>query len=125
VTGLAPGTPYYFTFRATNTTEVLWATNVLTFTTLALPPAPVLSGNAITFSSGIPGFTFATVAGFKYRVVFKTTLSDVSWLPVIAPPNFQSPDGWSATSTGAPLSFSDAGAVGQPQRFYRIEAANP
>ena len=126
-TGLTPSKAYYFTFRATNATSSLWADNVQSFTTLPppMPPTPVLPGSAITFSGGIPGFTFATVAGFKYRVVFKTTLSDVSWMPVIAPPNFQSPDGWSATSTGATLSCSDAGAAGQPQRFYRIEAANP
>jgi autotransporter-associated beta strand protein len=126
-TGLTPGQAYYFTFRATNATSSLWAESVQSFTTLPppVPPTPVLPGSAITFSGGIPGFTFATVAGFKYRVVFKTTLSDASWLPVIAPPNFQLPDGWSATSTGAPLSFSDADAAGQPQRFYRIESANP
>jgi hypothetical protein len=32
---------------------------------------------------------------------------------------------WSTTSTGAPISLSDKNTVGQPQRFYRLEAANP
>ena len=41
-TGLAPNTTYYFTFRGTNAGGNLWATNVLGFTTAALPPAPVL-----------------------------------------------------------------------------------
>ena len=34
-TGLAPSTPYYFTFRATNAVDTLWAANVQSFTTLA------------------------------------------------------------------------------------------
>ena len=67
----------------------------------------------------------ATVAGFKYRVVCKDTLTNVSWLPVIATPSFPLPDGWSATATGAPMSLSDTNSAGQPQRFYRLEAANP
>ncbi|MCX6929378.1 MAG: DUF6288 domain-containing protein, partial [Verrucomicrobia bacterium] len=36
-TGLVTNTPYFFTFRATNAAEVLWATNVLSFTTLPAP----------------------------------------------------------------------------------------
>ena len=86
VTGLAPNTTYYFTFCATNKTvsdvlltnvQTLWATNVQSFTTLApLPPTPVLPGSAITMSGGVPSFTFATVAGYKYRLVYKNTLTD-------------------------------------------------
>jgi len=52
-------------------------------------------------------------------------LSDTSWLPVIAPPDFPLPEGWSATATGLPMSLSDSNTAGQPQRFYRLEAANP
>jgi autotransporter-associated beta strand protein len=125
VTGLAPNTTYYFTFRAANTAYTVWATNVLSFTTLPLPPTPVLPGSAITLSGGVPNFTFATAAGFKYRLVCKDTLTNVSWLPVIATPSFPLPDGWSATATGAPMSLSDTNSAGQPQRFYRLEAANP
>ena len=74
---------------------------------------------------GTPGFTFNTVSGYKYRVVFNNALSDASWSPVIAPPNYPAPDGWSAVSSGSPISLSDTNIVGQPQRFYRIEVANP
>ena len=52
------------------------------------------------------------------------TLTDVSWLPIIAP-GFPLLDGWSATSTGASMSLSDTNTAGQAQRFYRLEAANP
>ena len=126
-TGLSPGTLYYFTFRGTNTTSDLWATNVQSFTTLTAqaPPVPVLPGSAITFTGGAPSFTFATVSGFKYRLAYKNALTDAVWQAVIAPPDFPLPDGWSATSTGSPMSLSDTNSVGQPQRFYRLEAANP
>jgi len=71
----------------------------------------------------VPGFSFATVAGYKYRLICKNTLTDAVWLPVIALPDFPLPDGWSATSTGAPMALSDTNALGQAQRFYRLEAA--
>ena len=104
----------------------MWATNVLSFTTLAqVPPTPVLLGSAITVSNGVPSFTFGTTAGYKYRLVYKNLLTYISWLPVIAPPVFPLPDGWSATSTGLPMSLTDTNAVGLSQRFYRLEAANP
>ena len=126
VSGLTPNTTYFFTFRATNMAYNVWATNVLSFTTLApVPPTPVLLGSAITVSNRVPGFSFATVAGYKYRLACKNALTGAVWLPVIAPPDFPLPDGWSAISTGAPMSLSDANAAGQPQRFYRLEAANP
>ena len=126
VSGLTPNTTYFFTFRATNTAYNVWATNVLSFTTLApVPPTPVLLGSAITVSNGVPSFTFGTTAGYKYRLVYKNLLTYISWLPVIAPPVFPLPDGWSATSTGLPMSLTDTNAVGLSQRFYRLEAANP
>jgi autotransporter-associated beta strand protein len=126
VSGLIPSATYYFTFRATNALNTLWATNVQSLTTLAvLPPTPVLLGSAITISNGVPNFTFGTTAGYKYHLVYKNTLTDAFWLPVIAPPEFPPPDGWSATSTGAPMSLSDTNTADQPQRFYRLEAANP
>jgi hypothetical protein len=123
--GLAPGTLYYFTFQGTNAAGGLWATNVQSFTTLRPPPPPVLLGSAITVSSGVPSLTFGTTAGCKYRLVYKNTLTNIPWLPVIAPPDFPLPDGWSSTSSGAPMSLSDTNTAGQPQRFYRLEAANP
>ena len=41
------------------------------------------------------------------------------------PTNFPLPNGSSTTSTGAPMSLSDTNTAGQPQRFYRLEAAYP
>jgi len=87
------------------------------------PPAPALG--AVTRPGGVPTFTFATAAGYKYCLVYKNALTDSNWLPVIAPPNFPPPAGWSATSTGSPMSLGDTNAAGQRQRFYRLEAANP
>ncbi len=145
-TGLTPNTTYYFNFAATNLTvsgltltngstifstnsQTLWAPSSQSFNTLSVsigtPPTPLLPGNAITVTGGTPSFTFATVAGYKYRLVYKNALTDANWSPVINPPNYPSPDGWSATSTGAAMTITDTGTVGQPQRFYRIEAANP
>jgi hypothetical protein len=136
--GLTTNTTYYFTFAATNRTvsslsetnvQTLWATNVLSFATLSVtssvPPTPLLPGGAITVTGGTPSFTFDTVAGYKYRLVYKNALTDSNWSPVIAPPDYPSPDGWSAVSTGSPMSITDTGTAGQPQRFYRIEVSNP
>ena len=109
--------------------QVLWAPSSQSFTTLSVsvgtPPTPLLPGNAITVSGSTPTFTFNTVSGYKYRVVFKNTLTDIGWTPVIAEPNYPAPLGWSTTSTGAPMSITDTNTVNQPQRFYRIEVANP
>ena len=91
----------------------------------AEPPVPVLPGNGITISNGVANFAFPTMSGLKYRVLYKTALADLSWQPVIAPPTFSLPDGWSATSTGSSMSLSDTNAAGQTQRFYRLEVANP
>jgi hypothetical protein len=124
-TGLSPSKLYYFTFGATNAVDTLWATNVRSFTTLTPPPLPALPGRAITVEGGVPTFTFATASGFNYRLAYKNALADTLWLPVIAPPDFPPPNGWSATSTGAPMSLRDTNTVGQTQRFYRLEAANP
>ncbi len=123
-TGLAANTRYYFPFRATNVVDTLWATNVQSFTTLAPPPTPVLSANAITFPSRVPTFTFATVSGYKYRLAYKNALADTSWLSVIAPPMFPPPNGWGGTATGSPMSLSDTNTAGQPQRFYRLEVTD-
>ena len=82
---------------------------------LLSPPTPELSGRGVTVTNGLPSFTFPTVSGFKYRLVYKNSLTDHAWSPGV----------WSATSIGAPLSLSDTNAMGQPQRFYRLEAANP
>ena len=36
-TGLTPGTTYYFAFRATTSTDSVWVSNVLSFTTIPVP----------------------------------------------------------------------------------------
>ena len=144
--GLTTNTTYYFTFSATNQTvssltltngttlwftnaQMLWAPTSQSFTTLSAvlgtPPTPVLSSGAITLAGNVPGFNFGTVSGYKYRLVFKNSLTDADWSPVIVPPNYPAPDGWSAVSTGSPISLTDTNITGQPQRFYRIEVANP
>jgi hypothetical protein len=49
VMGLKPNTSYFFTFRASNTTETLWAPEALGFTTFALPTfPPVIAGDSVT-----------------------------------------------------------------------------
>jgi hypothetical protein len=122
-TDLAPNQTYYFTFRATNDVYNVWASSVQSFTNL--PPPPILPVSGVSVSNGVPHFTFPAVAEYKYRLDYKNALPDAAWLPVIAPPDFPLPDGWSATSTGTPISLSDTNAVGQPQRFYRLEVATP
>lgn len=124
-TGLLPSTIYLFAFRATNELYDVWATNILSFATLALPPAPAFDGSAITFAGGAPSLHFSTVAGFKYGLDYKDALTNTSWLPVISSPDFPPPDGWSAVSTGATMSITDTNAASQLQRFYRLKAAYP
>ena len=65
--GLAPSTAYYFTFRATNAVDTLWAANVQSFTTLAAttPPMPVLPVSGVTFTNGVPTFTFGDGGGLQ------------------------------------------------------------
>lgn len=126
VTGLTQGATYLFTFRATNAASDFWATNVQSFTTLAPPPPlPLLPGSAITLTGGVARFTFAAVPGYQYRLASKGTLTDACWMPVIAPPAFPPPEGWSAAATGSLMSLCDTNVPGQSQRFYRLEASNP
>jgi hypothetical protein len=118
-TGLAPNTPYYFTFRATNAVDTLWAANVQSFTTVALlpPPTPVLPVSGVKVTNGVPSFTFIAAAGYKYRLDYKNALTNGAW--TLGP--------WTTNSTLSPMliTLTDAGATNQPQRFYRLEAANP
>ncbi len=88
-------------------------------------PTPVFPVSGFTMTGGVPSFTFPTVAGYKYRSLYKDDLTLGAWLPVIAPPNYPGPDGWSTTSTGASMTITDTSALGKPQRFYRIEVAVP
>jgi len=90
---LTPRTLYHFTFRAANAAGSLWVINVLSFTTLKMPPAPALSGDAGVIRGGLSTFTFPTEANYKYRLVHQNALTDAIWLPIIAPPDFPAPDG--------------------------------
>ena len=65
------------------------------------PPAPVI---------------WDTLAGVEYRLVYTENLATGIWTAVIPP----LPGGW--VPGGGPLTFTDSGATGRPQRFYRIEA---
>jgi hypothetical protein len=76
----------------------------------------ILRVSAFKVTGGVPSFTFPTVSGYKYRVVYKNGLTDPTWLEVA--PGF-------VISTGANMTVTDPGAAGQPHRFYRLEAANP
>ena len=126
-TGLLPATTYFFTFRATNAVYDVWATNVLSFTTLALPPTPAFSGGAITISGGLPTLQFDSVSGFKYGLDYKNALTNDAWRPVIYEPDYPAPDGWRTNTTGGPLrmTITDTNAADQPQRFYRLKTAYP
>jgi hypothetical protein len=52
-----------------------------------------------------------------YRLDYKNALTDADWR--YCP--------WSTNTTGGdlPMTLTDTGAIGQPQRFYRLEAAYP
>ncbi len=89
-------------------------------------PLPLtLPVSGVVVSGGVPALTFPTVAGYKYRLLYVDDLASATWLPVISPPNNPEPDGWSAVSTGAPITITDPSASGRSERFYRLEQAEP
>ena len=53
LTNLAPGTTYYFTFRATNTTQTVWAAAPLSFTTTSTAKDFLTFGANVAGSSAI------------------------------------------------------------------------
>jgi hypothetical protein len=116
-TGLASGTSYYFTFRGTNALGSVWAANGQSFTTLALPPTPVLPPSGVVVANGVASFNFTAAAGCKYRLQYKNELTDAVWMY----------GSWSTDMSGSLLLMTliDQSANGQPQRFYRLEAAYP
>jgi hypothetical protein len=122
--GLTPSRNYHFTFRATNGLGTLWATNVLSFTTLPPLTDPLLAG-AFSLTNGQSRFSFPTVAGYQYRLLFKDEMTNALWSPLIAPPDFPPPDGWSPVSTGGAMLITDPGATNVPRRFYLFEALAP
>lgn len=83
------------------------------------PPAPVIYGSdfSVNPTNHIDSLTvWETLAGVQYRLVFIENLDSGIWTPVTPP----LPGGW--VSGGGPLTFTDSGAAGRPQRFYRVEA---
>ena len=67
-TGLLPETTYYFTFRGTNASGLIWASKVLSFTTL--PLAPVITGQPVSRTSVVDStasFTVATLRATGYQ----------------------------------------------------------
>jgi len=116
-TGLAPSTTYYFTFSASNSGYNVWATNVLSFTTLMPPPTPVLPLSGVVVANSVPSFSFTAAAGFKYRLDYKNLLTDATW----------SYGSWGTNPTGSllPMTLTDPTAASQSQRFYRLEVAYP
>jgi len=82
------------------------------------PPAPVIWGSDFTVNpaSGVPSLAvYDTIVGCQYRMVYTENLASPSWNPVTPP----LPDG--CQLGGGTLVFSDPGAPGKPQRFYRVE----
>jgi|GEM_PF-4059899 len=83
------------------------------------PPAPVIFGS--DFSVNPTNCTTSltvwdTLPGVNYRLVYSENLTSGVWTAVTPP----LPTGW--VSGGGPLKFTDPGATGRPQRFYRVEA---
>ncbi len=84
-----------------------------------LPPLPVIYGSDFGVNPATGAASLAvydTLLGCQYRLVYAESLAVPVWNPVIPP----APDGW--TVGGGTLAFVDVGAVGRPQRFYRVEA---
>ncbi len=98
---------------------------LLTVAPVTVPPTPSMAGGTILVTNGATSFTFLTTTGFKYRWNYKNAMTDSNWSPLLYPPNFPAPNGWSAVSTGAPMNIIDTNAVGLPRRFYQIETTTP
>jgi len=81
VTGLAPQTPYYFTFLATNALDAVWPASAQSFTTL--PPPLVISG----LTPAGPGLAAIAGTGAAGQTFVLTQSPDLagpnnSWTPV-------------------------------------------
>jgi len=87
--------------------------------TTNLPSAPVIYGSDLSVDSatGVLSLTvYDTIAGCQYRMIYAESLVSPVWNPVTPPV----PDGWKPG--GGTLIFTDSGAPGKTQRFYRIQA---
>jgi hypothetical protein len=75
LTNLAPGTTYYFTFRATNTTQTIWAASPLSFTTISTNRDFLTFGADVAGSSGVIDTVAGTVA---WTVPYGTPLTSLA-----------------------------------------------
>ena len=83
-----------------------------------LPPAPPISAYdfSVDLTNQVPSLTvWDTLAGLQYRLVYSENLGQNSWTPVTPP----LPSGW--VDGGGMLVFTDPGAPGRANRFYRVE----
>ncbi|MEI7901191.1 MAG: glycine-rich domain-containing protein, partial [bacterium] len=104
VTGLPPNTGYFYTFRATNAVDDLWATNVMSFGpslgkdiltfTFAGLPAAAISGTNITLT--VPLFVDITALAPDYTVS-PNALPDAAF-PSGAARDFTSPKTYTVTA---------------------------
>jgi hypothetical protein len=85
----------------------------------------VITADGVVIEGGVPAFRFDTAAGIQYRFVYRNEITNTGWQPVINPPDFPPPDGWSVISTGAPMTVIDTNAASRPYRFYRLNAVKP
>jgi hypothetical protein len=74
------------------------------------PVAPALSPE-ITLPGGVPTFTFPTMAGHRYQIVYKDALTAPSWTALGV---------WTAAD-GSPMTLTDPSAPLPTVRFYRLE----
>ena len=99
--GLVSWAPAAAQAPSTNVVRVLvsdgfaTATNQFTIVVRQVSTAPLFI-ERVTLSGGIPTFTFPTVSGNRYRLLYRNELVGNSWLTLIRPPQFSAPDGWSA-----------------------------
>ncbi len=90
--------------------------------TVAPRPTPTLPLSGFSLTAGVASFTFPTVAGYKYRIVYTDDITNpmANWLPVIDGSN-PAPCGCGSVATGADLTITDPNAVDHEKRFYRLE----
>jgi hypothetical protein len=88
------------------------AANEPLVTTTPDPVTPLLPPAGLSIAAGVPSFQIPTTLGYQYRLVYANALAaNMVWTPVGA---------WTL-GTGSLLTLTDASAVGQSPRFYRLQ----